>query len=75
MEDFPILLAKILGKGVQPQQPTQNLQMMRAEAHKEDPKVNIMLQSGATTGKDNGKQPKEGERVSKVPEKEIRFYL
>lgn len=31
IEDFPVLLAKICEKGAQPQQLTQNLQMMRVE--------------------------------------------
>jgi len=42
-EYFPVLLAKICEKGAQPQQPTQNLQMMRAEPCEEDPNVNIVL--------------------------------
>lgn len=54
-EDCPILLANIRKKGVQPQQLTQNLHMLRAEPCEEDPKVNIVLRSGATTGEDNGK--------------------
>ena len=66
MEDLPILLAKIHEKGAQPQQPTQNLQMMSVEPPEEDPKVNIVLRSGATTSEDKGRNPKEGEWVHKT---------
>ena len=43
MEDFPVLIAKMQEKGMQPQQPTQNLQMMRAKPREKDPNVNIVL--------------------------------
>jgi len=43
--------------------------MMRAEPRKEDPNVNIVLQSGMKIGKDKGKKPKEGEWICKAPEK------
>ena len=49
--------------------------MMRAEPREEDPKVNIMLWSGTTTGEDKGKQLAEGEWVHKALEKETWFYL
>ena len=49
--------------------------MMRAKPHKEDPKVNIVLQSGVTTNEDKGKQPVEGEWVRKALEKETGFDL
>ncbi len=75
MEDCPILLAKIHEKGAQPQQPSQNLQMMRAEPREEYPKVNNVLQSGAMTSEDKAKHPKEGEWVHKAPEKETGFDI
>lgn len=75
IEDFPVLLAKICEKGAQPQQPTQNLQMMRVEHQEEDPNVNIVLWSGVVTGEDKGKKPKEIEWVCKALEKEVRFDL
>jgi len=49
--------------------------MMRVQPREEDPKVNIVLQSGMTTIKDKGKQPKEGEWICKAPEKDIVFDL
>lgn len=75
MEDCPILLAKIHEKGVQPLQLTQNPQMMTVKLREEDPKVNIVLRSGATTAKDKGIQCKEGEWVWKSPKKETGFDL
>ena len=59
MEHCPTLIARIRDKGALPPQPTQNLQMMRSEPHEEYPNVNIMLQSGITTGDDKGKKPKD----------------
>jgi len=49
--------------------------MMRVEPHEEDPRVNIVMQSGMKTCKDKGRQPEEGEWVHKVLEKEIGFDL
>lgn len=60
---------------MQPQQPTQNLKMMRVEPHEKDPNVNIALRSGVMTGKDKGKQPEESEWVCKELEKEDGFDL
>lgn len=71
----PVLLEKIREKGVQPQQPTQNLQMMRVEPREEDPNVNIVLRSGVTSGKDKGKQSEESTWVCKALEKEVEFDL
>jgi len=56
IEDCLVLLGKIHKKGAQPQQPTQNLQMMRAEPCDEDRNVNIMLRSGMMVGEDKGKK-------------------
>lgn len=36
-----------------------NIQMMRSEPCEEDPNVNMMLRSGATTGEDKRKQLKQ----------------
>lgn len=44
-------------KKAQPQQPTQNLQMMRDEPREEDQSVNIVLRSRITAGNDKGKHP------------------
>ena len=74
-EDSPTLITRIHDKGVLPLQPTQNLQMMRIEAHKEDPNVNILLHGGMRTRKDKGKKPKEIEWVYKAQEKEVGFDL
>lgn len=49
--------------------------MMRVEPREEDPKVNIMLQSGMMITEDKGKQPTEREWVHKAREKETRFDL
>jgi len=49
--------------------------MMRVEPCEEDPKISIVLGTGATTGEDKGKQPEEGEWVRKSPEKETGFDL
>lgn len=38
------------------QTPTQNIQMMRAEPHEEEPSINIVMRSGITIGEDKGKQ-------------------
>lgn len=51
------MIAKIQEKKGQPQQPTQNLQMMRFQSCEEDPNVNIVLQSGMMIGDDKGKKP------------------
>ena len=49
--------------------------MMRSEPREEDPNVNMMLKSGATIGKDNGKKPEEDTWVHKAPAKEPKFDL
>ena len=41
--------------------------MIREEPRKEDPNVNIMLQSGMVTSDDNGNQLEEGGWVYKDP--------
>ena len=51
----PTLIAQMQEKGVLQANPTQNIQMMKAEPCKEDPNVNMVLRSGATTGEDKGK--------------------
>ena len=50
-----MLIAKMQEKKAQPQQPTQNLQMIRDEPREEDRNVNIVLRSKITTGDDKGK--------------------
>ena len=62
-------------KKTQPQQPTQNLQMMRVEPRKEDQSINIMLRSGMTTSTDKGKQFEEEGWVYKALKKEAGFDL
>jgi len=49
--------------------------MMRDEPLEEDPIVNIVLQSGMTTGKDKGKWFEESEWVYKYLEKDVGFDL
>lgn len=49
--------------------------MVRSKPRKEDPNVNMMLRSGATTGEDKGKQPEEDTWVHKVHTKEPKFDL
>lgn len=60
---------------MQPQQPPQNLQMMRAKTHKEYQNVNIVLRSRIMTGDDKGKHLEEDEWVHKALEKEVGFNL
>ena len=55
IEKCPILMANMQEKKAQPQHPTQNLQMMKAEPCEEDPNVNIMLRSRIATGDNKGK--------------------
>jgi len=45
-------------KGVLQSTPTQNIQMMKVEPREEDPNMNMVLRSDATTGEDKGKQLK-----------------
>lgn len=71
MIDYPTLIAQMREKGVLQPPPTQNIQMMRLEPCEEDPNVNMMLRSDATTGEDKGKQPKEDTWVHKAPTKEL----
>lgn len=49
--------------------------MMRSKPPKEDPNVNMMLRSNATTREDKGKQPKEDTWVRKAPIKDLEFDL
>jgi len=49
--------------------------MMRSESCEEDPNVNMVLRSGATTGQDKDKQPEEDTWVRKAPTKEPEFDL
>ena len=49
--------------------------MMRSEPRQEDPNVNMMLESGMTTGEDKGKWPEEDTWVHKAPTKEPEFDL
>lgn len=60
---------------LQPTTPTQNIQRMRSELCEEEPNMNMMLRSGATTGEDKGKQPEEDTWVRKAPTKETKFDL
>ena len=75
IEECPVLMAKMQEKKVQPQNPSQNLQMMKVKPHEEDPNVNIVLRSEITTSDDKGKQPEEGGWVCKAPKKETSFNL
>lgn len=75
IEDYHVLIAKMCKNGTQPQQHTQNLQMIRAEPCEKDPNVNIVLCSGMTIGEDKGNQLGENEWVPKALEKEDVFNL
>jgi len=50
MVDCPMLIAQMRKKGVLQPTSMQNIQMMRSKPCEEDPNVNMMLRSGATTG-------------------------
>ena len=67
------MLARLRDKGSLQPPPTQNLQMMRSKPRKQDPNVNIVLQSGITTGEDKGKQPEDSTWVRKALTKELKF--
>ena len=75
MVDCPTLIAQMRKKRVLQPTPTQNIQMMRSKLREEDPNVNIVLRSGATTGEDKGKQLEEDTWVRKGPTKEPEFDL
>lgn len=72
---FPTLIAQMCEKRVLQSTPTQNIQMMRSEPREEDPNVNMLLRSGATTGEDNGKKLKDDTWVCRAPKKEPEFDL
>jgi len=44
--------------------------MMRSKPHEEDPNMNMVLRSGATTWEDRGKKPEDDTWVCKAPTKE-----
>lgn len=48
-------MVKMQEKKAQPQQPMQNIQMMRFETCEEDQNINIMLRSGIMTSTYKGK--------------------
>jgi len=73
--DCPTLIAQMREKGVLLANPTQNIQMLKAKPHMEDPNVNMMLQSGTTIGEDKGKQPEADAWVCKAPPKQPDFDL
>jgi len=49
--------------------------MMKVEPREEDPNVNMVLRSGATTGEDKGKQPEKDTCIRKAPIKQPEFDL
>ena len=53
--DCPMLIAQIHEKRTAPPTTTQNVQMIRAEPHDEEPKVNMVLRSGAISEGDQSK--------------------
>lgn len=55
--------------------PTQNVQMMKSEPHKEYLNMNMMLRSGASIGEDKGKQREEDAWVHRAPTKKQEVYL
>jgi len=72
MVDCPKLIAQMHEKGVLQPTPTQNVQMTRSEPREEDPSVNMVLRSSATTGGDarkkSGKDEKGHSALTKEPE-------
>ena len=50
MVDCPMLIPQMCEKGVLQPNPTQNVQRMRLEPREEDPSINMVLRSNATTG-------------------------
>lgn len=62
-------------KKTQPQQPTQNIQMMRAESCEEYHTINIVTCNGMAISEDKGKELETEEWVCKVIDKEVRFEL
>jgi len=49
--------------------------MMKVEPHKEDPNVNMMLRSRATTREDKGRQPEGDVWVHQAPTKHPEYDL
>lgn len=74
-KDCPTLIAWLRDKGTLQPPLVQNLQMMRSELREEDPNINMVLQSGITTGDDKGKQLEESTWVRKALTKEPKFDL
>lgn len=70
-----VLMEMIQDKKAQPQQSTQNTQIMRAKPREEDHSLNIFLRSGMTMGVDKGKHLKKDGWVHKAVEKEVEFNL
>ena len=52
--DCPMLIAHIRDKKAMPPTTTQNVQMMRSEPRDGEPKINMVIRSGAAIGEDNG---------------------
>ena len=75
MVDCPTLITQMREKGVLQCTLTQNIQMMRVEPCEEDPSVNMVLRSGATTGGDKRKKKGEDSWVRKAPTKKPEFEL
>ena len=75
IEDFLVLMAKMQEK--KNQQPTQNMKMMRSEQHEDDPRINIVTQSGVDTREDKVevKDPEVDAWVRKAGEKSTGFNL
>ena len=68
-------MEKMQEKKVKPQQPMQNIHIMREEPHEEYHSVNIVTRSGMTTREDKGKQPEAEGWVNKIVKKEVEFDL
>jgi len=65
MIDCPTLIAQIHEKRAAQPTTMQNVQMMRVEPCEEDPNINMVLRSGATTGEDKRKVTKDDAEVHK----------
>ena len=57
------------------QQPTQNIQPMRAFPCEKDHSINIVMCSGMAIGEDKGKHPETEGQVHKYAKKEVWFDL
>lgn len=75
MVDYLTLITQMHKKGVLQPTPTQNVQMMKSEPLKEDPRVNMVLRSGIAIKGDAWKQSAEDKKGHDAPTREIEFEV